>query len=245
MTVKHSYSKVKIAVLTCLIIFLSLSLAQAQKKGEKIKEKPKQEESDKDGAKPYTEVITGDAVTEEGLFTVHRVGEKDYFELPNELLEKEILVVSRISGHVKGLNFGGAGMKSRPQQVIRFQKMNDKILMRSVSYNNIAEEDTPIYTSVVNNNFEPVIITFPIAAYSTDSESSVIEVSPLFTTDVEMIGALNSSQRKRFKIKNLDTKRSLITGIDAYPENVLVKHILTYSGDSLPDSQITGTLSLE
>lgn len=244
MTVKHSYSKVKIAVLTCLIIFLSLSLAQAQKKGEKIKEKPKQEESDKDGAKPYTEVITGDAVTEEGLFTVHRVGEKDYFELPNELLEKEILVVSRISGHVKGLNFGGAGMKSRPQQVIRFQKMNDKILMRSVSYNNIAEEDTPIYTSVVNNNFEPVIITFPIAAYSTDSESSVIEVSPLFTTDVEMIGALNSSQRKRFKIKNLDTKRSLITGIDAYPENVLVKHILTYSGDSLPDSQITGTLSI-
>ncbi len=244
MIIKHSHSTVKIAVLTCLIIFLSLSLAQAQKKGEKIKEEPKQEQSDKDGTKPYTEVITGDAVTEEGLFTVHRVGEKDYFELPNELLEKEILVVSRISGHVKGLNFGGAGMKSRPQQVIRFQKVNDKILMRSVSYNNIAEEDTPIYTSVVNNNFEPVIIAFPIAAYSTDSASSVIEVSPLFTTDVEMIGALNSSQRKQFKIKNLDTKRSLITGIDAYPENVLVKHILTYSGDSLPDSQITGTLSI-
>lgn len=242
--IKHSHSTVKIAVLTCLIICLSLSLAQAQKKGEKIKEEPKQEQSDKDGTKPYTEVITGDAVTEEGLFTVHRVGEKDYFELPNELLEKEILVVSRISGHVKGLNFGGAGMKSRPQQVIRFQKVNDKILMRSVSYNNIAEEDTPIYTSVVNNNFEPVIIAFPIAAYSTDSASSVIEVSPLFTTDVEMIGALNSSQRKQFKIKNLDTKRSLITGIDAYPENVLVKHILTYSGDSLPDSQITGTLSI-
>lgn len=225
-------------------MFLTISMAQAQKKGKKIKEEPKQEQSDKDGSKSYAEVITADAITEEGLFTVHRVGEKDYFELPNELLEKEILVVSRISGHVKGLNFGGAGMKSRPQQVIRFQKVNDKILMRSVSYNNIAEEDTPIYTSVVNNNFEPVIMTFPIAAYSTDSVSSVIEVSPLFTTDVEMIGALNSSQRKQFKIKNLDTKRSLITEIDAYPENVLVKHILTYSGDSLPDSQITGTLSI-
>jgi hypothetical protein len=244
MIIKHSHSIFKIAVLTCLMIFVYSPLAQAQKKGKKNKEEPKQEQTKKEGPKPYTTVITANAITEKGLFTVHRVEEKHYFELPNELLEKEILVVSRISGHVKGLNFGGAGMKSRPQQVIRFQKLNDKILMRSVSYNNIAEENTPIYTSVVNNNFEPVISTFPIAAYSTDTTSTVIEVSPLFTDDVEMIGALYSKQRQDFKIKGLDKTRSLITGMKAYPENVLVKHILTYRGESLPDNQNTGTLSV-
>jgi hypothetical protein len=244
MHINRSHSVLKIAVLTILMILVSSPSALAQKRGKKDKDKAKQEQSKKEGPKPYTEVITDKADSEEGLFTVHRVGEKHYFELPNELLEKEILVVSRISGHVKGLNFGGAGMKSRPQQVIRFQKLNDKILMRSVSYNNVAEEDTPIYTSVVNNNFEPVISTFPIAAYATDSTSAVIEVTPLFTEDVEMIGALYNEQRKEFKIKGLDKNRSLITAMDAYPENVLVKHILTYRGEALPDNKNTGTLSI-
>jgi len=244
MRIRQSHSVLKVAVLTILMILVSSPSVLAQKKRKKDKDKPKQEQSKKEGPKPYAEVITDKADSDEGLFTVHRVGEKHYFELPNELLEKEILVVSRISGHVKGLNFGGAGMKSRPQQVIRFQKLNDKILMRSVSYNNVAEEGTPIYTSVVNNNFEPVISTFPVAAYATDSTSAVIEVTPLFTEDVEMIGALYNEQRKEFKIKGLDKKRSLITAMDAYPENVLVKHILTYRGEALPDNKNTGTLSV-
>ena len=235
--------------LVFLLSLIGLPNLHAQKRVKKKKNKSKTEvkknaPTKKDGPKPYAKVITSNAESQKGLFTVHRVGEKHYFELPNDLLEKEILIVSRISGHVKGLNFGGAGMKSRPQQVIRFQKLNDRLLLRSVSYNNVADEDKPIYTSVVNNNFEPVISNFPIAAYSSDSSSSVIEVSNLFTADVEMIGALTSFQRKSFKIRGLDKSRSLITEMNAYPENVLIKHILTYKGDNLPDNRTTGTLSI-
>lgn len=110
--------------------------------------------------KPYEEVITEDAVSDEGLFNVHKVMDKYYFEIPFDLLEREILVVSRISGHVKGFNFGGAGMKSRPQQVIRWQRHDDKVLLRSVSFNSVADEEQPIYRSVRNNNFEPIVQTF-------------------------------------------------------------------------------------
>ena len=231
---------------TAFACLVSSPDAQAQKKKSKKGKEgtPTAASSKKDGPKPYAKVITKDAESEKGLFSVHRVDEKYYFELPKDLLEKEILVVSRISGHVKGLNFGGAGMKSRPQQVIRFQQMQNKILMRSVSYNNVAEEGTPIYTSVINNNFEPIISTFAIAAYSKDSSSVVIEVSNLFTTDVEMIGALASYQRKQFQIKGLDKTRSMITGMDAFPENVQVKHILTYRGGKLPANRTTGTISI-
>ncbi len=135
-------------------------------------------------------------------------------------------------------------MKSRPQQVIRFQKKGDKILLRSVSYNSVASEEDPVYKSVRNNNFEPVVQSFDISAYAQDS-AAVVDVTSFFTSDIPMIGPLTDRQRKNFKIKGLDKSRSLISSVKSYPKNVEVRHILTYNGDELPDNQRTGTLSLE
>ncbi len=207
--------------------------------------KPGSKKKDKDKKKKYSDVITKDAITDEGLFTVHKVDDKYYFELPFDVLDEEILVVSRISGHVKGLNFGGAGMKSRPQQVIRWERLDNKILLRSVSYNSTATFEEPIYQSLRQNNFEPIIMAFDIATTNDDSSAVVINVDPLFTKDIAMIGALPARDRKRFEIGGLDAKRSLISGIKSFPENVEVRHILTYKGKKLPDNQITGTLSIE
>jgi len=209
-------------------------------------DKKENEDSKEDNTKSYADIITDKAVSQEGLFSVHQVDGKHFFEIPADLLEKEILIVSRISGFVKNLNFGGAGTKSRPQQVIRFQKKNDHILLRSVSYNSVATEESPIYNSVKNNNFEPVIMMFPIEVRSDDSTSYVIDVKDFFTSDIEMIGPVSQSQRKDFGLKGIDSKRSFISSTKAFPENVLVKHVLTYKGGSdLPDNQVTGTMSVE
>ena len=227
-----------------LLLLPNSSAAQFWKKKKPKKETPKKK--DKNGnVKPYDEVITKKAISDQGLFTVHQVGNKHYFEIPQDLLEKEILIVSRISGFVKNLNFGGAGVKSRPQQVIRWQKLDEKILLRSVSYNSVASEDDPIYESVRNNNFEPIIATFDLAAYNKDSTSFVFEVAPLFTKDVAMIGAMSLGQRKRFEVGGLDDKRSLISSMKAFPNNVEIRHILTYKGKKLPDNNVTQTLSVE
>ncbi|WMX15531.1 MULTISPECIES: zinc-dependent metalloprotease [unclassified Aureispira] len=232
--------------------------AQKKKKNKKNQEPEKTEKPaakkkapPKKGApKPYKQVITKKAITQKGLITTHKVDEKYYFELPMNLLEKEIMVVSRISGYVKNLSFGGAGMKSRPQQVIRFEKVDDRILMRSVSYHSVANEKEPIYKSLKNNNFEPIIHSFPVAAYNKDSSANkmsgvVFEVNPFFTTDIALIGALNDGQRKRFAIGGVDSKRSLITSTKSFPTNTEVRHILTYRGKKLPDNFLTQTLSVE
>lgn len=195
--------------------------------------------------KPYKDIITKDAVTSRGMITTHKVKDKNYFELSNRILNREILITSRISGFVKNLNFGGAGVESRPQQVIRWQKKDDKILLRSVSYNSIANFDDPIYESVRNNNFEPVIMVFDIVAYNQDTSAYVIDIEPLFNTDVDMIGALDKNQKKNFEIKGIDSKRSFIQEMRSFPENIIVRHVLTYTGSNLPDNQLTGTLSVE
>lgn len=237
----------KVYLLMCFLLLVSVpEQAEAQKKKKKDNE---QTEQSVNGKKPkeksYAEVITAEAVTDEGIIDFHKVDDKYYFEIPDDLLNKEILIVSRISGHVKGLNFGGAGMKSRPQQVIRFQKKDNSILVRSVSYNAVADEDLPIYQSVVKNNFEPIVHSFKIEAINKDKNSYVIDIEDFFTNDVPMIGALSDDQRKNFKISNVDKSRSVISWVKSFPENIEVRHILTYKGSELPDNQLTNTLSVE
>ncbi|MEM8966666.1 MAG: zinc-dependent metalloprotease [Bacteroidota bacterium] len=220
------------------------SFAQRKKK-KKDKEEQTDQKAKDSPIKAYSEIITDEAETDTGLFSVHKVRGKYYFELPDSLLNQEMLVVSRISGHVKGLNFGGAGMKSRPQQVLRWQKLDDKILLRSVSFNSVASFEDPIYQSVRNNNFEPVIMAFDIKAYNGDTTAYVIEIASLFTKDIAMIGALDERERKDFEVKGLDEQRSLITSIRSFPQNVEVRHVLTYNGNKLPDNALTNTLSVE
>lgn len=232
-----------------LIFFSNITSTHAQiwpfgkKNSEKKEVKSKSDKKSK--IKPYKKVITKDAITKNGLFTVHQIKDKWFFEMPNDLLEKELLVVSRVSGFVKGLNFGGAGVKSRPQQIIRWQRKGDKILLRSVSYNSVASNEDPIYNSVKNNNFEPIVMAFDINALSKDSSAVVFEVNKLFTSDVPMIGAMGARQKKNFGIRGIDGSRSLINDAQVFPENVNIKHILTYTGSKLPDNQLTGTMSLE
>jgi hypothetical protein len=251
---KNILSSVLFTVLFLLLLPES-TLAQKGKKGKKGKdktEKPvdkKKKNPVKGAPKPYKEVITEKAVSQKGLMTTHKVGDKFFFELPVDLLEKEIMVVSRISGYVKNLSFGGAGMKSRPQQVIRWQKVDNKILIRSVSFNSVADEKDPIYKSLRNNNFEPIIHSFPVAAYNKDTTGKILgivfNVNAFFTTDVALIGALNDRQRKKFAIGGVDPKRSLISGTKSFPTNTEIRHILTYRGKKLPDNFLTQTLSVE
>jgi hypothetical protein len=243
-------NKIKLICLfaVCVLLFNVDADAQIFKKKTPEPAVTKPAEKDppkKDGIQPYAKVITKEAVSDAGLFTVHKVEDKYYFEIPNSVLEQEILVVSRISGTVKGLNFGGAGMKSRPQQVIRWQRFENSLVLRSVSYSSVATEEKPIYNSVKNNNTEPIIQTFPIKAYNKDTSACIIEMNELFTSDVEMIGALSAEERKDFGIRRLDNKRSMINYMKAFPKNVEVRHTLTYDGTKLPDNALTSTLTLE
>lgn len=241
-------------ILPLALLLLQVHRATAQEKpdeektengGSKDEEKDATKKKNKSDIKSFDEVISEDAVVDSGLFIVYKDGGQYYFEISKDLLEREILVVSRISGYVQNLSFGGAGMTSRPEQVVRWQRHEEQLLLRSVSYSSVASEEDPVYQSVKNNNFEPIIMTFPIQAFNRDSTAYIVEPGPLFTTDVPMIGPLSSTQRKNFGISGLDSKRSFINSIKAFPQNVEVRHVLTFTGSQLPDNAITGTLSLE
>jgi Met-zincin/Domain of unknown function (DUF5117)/Domain of unknown function (DUF5118) len=244
--------KTNFVLLVAIFLFSNCYTTEAQKgKGKKKVEPattpaPEQPKKDKNGMKPYHEVITGIAITDGGIFSVHKVEAKYFFEIPDSLIAKrEFLLKSKTSGFVENLDFGGAGMSPKGEQVVRWDKIDNRILLRVVSYNNIASEELPIYQSVKYNNFEPVLYSFDIQTISKDSLAFVIDVTEFFTTDVEFLGPLSNDQRKQFQIKSLDKSRSLISSIKSFPQNIEVRHVLTYSGSQLPDNVETSSLSVE
>ena len=174
------------------------SSKSAQKSGKASASK----EEAKDGElKPYDEVITDEAQTDEGLFTVHKVDDKFYYEIPDSLLGDEMLLVSRIAKTENNLGYGGEKLNT---QEIRWQKRDKKVLLRQISYENVARDTTqPIYQAVQNSNFEPIIKSFDIKSLGKDSSGVVIDVTDLYKDDIPALG-LQSGQRKQYQVRRLD-----------------------------------------
>ncbi len=197
-------------------------------------------ESD-NGIKPYSEVITDKAKTDSGLFDVHKI-DKDYFyEIPDTLLSREMLLVSRIAETQDEIGYGGEKLNT---QVVRWQKKDDKVLLRHVSYENVASDSLPVYEAVQNSNFEPIIASFNVKSLGKDSAGVVIDVTKLYNSDIPALG-LQSSQREQYGVRRLDAERSFIEHINSYPENVEARSWMTYDAANPPSSSSTGTISME
>ena len=211
-------------------VFILVSLfffnLQGQNKPEK-KEKEKKE-------KTYDEIIGKKGKSDDGLFLVHQVDEKFYYEIPDSLLNKEMLMVTRIAKTTSGLGFGGGKQNT---QVVRWVKKRKQILLRIVSYQNVAADSLPIYEAVINSNFEPIIASFSIEAKGKDTlkPSYLIDVTKLFTNDVKTLG-ISNRYKKRYKISSVDTKRSYIESIKSYPLNIEARHVKTYKASEPPSS---------
>src|SRR5690606_820417 len=218
---------------------------QKQVPGGKEGTAQKDTEKKKGDLKNYEEVITSEAKSDEGLFTTHFVGDKLYFEIPLSLLEKDMLLVSRIAGVPSG--FGGgyvnAGSKVN-EQVVRWTRRSDNIDMKVISYENQSAEESPIYKSVRANNFYPILFSSKILTYNEEANTAVIEAGGLFEEDIAAINAVSPETRKQYKIKKLDKSRSYIESAHSYPENIEVKHVMTYEAEEPPERDQAGTITL-
>jgi len=218
--------------LFCLL--LSLNLAAQKPTTKEDSKKPKKE-------KTYEDIITKEAITDKGLFNIHKVKEKYYYEINDTLFGREMLMVTRIAKTASGLGFGGGKQNT---QVLRWQKKDNKILLRVVSHNVVASDSLPVNEAVLNSNFEPILYSFKIESKGIDSTSTLIEVTKLFSEDVKPLG-FPQSRRKGYKISSLNSKKSFIESIKSYPENIESRHVKTYNSSSPPSNSSTGTISLE
>lgn len=214
------------------------------KKGETAVAPP--EKKPEGSIKEYSKVITKDAVSDSGLFTVHKVDKKYYFEIPNKYLNKDMLLVSRIAKLPSNLGGGyvNAGSETN-EQLIVWQRFQDKILIKSKSFNAVANDSLPISISVKSNNYEPTLFAFDIAAFSKDSANTVIDVTKFYSTDVKAISGISAEMRETYKVKGLDDTRSFINTIKSFPMNIEVIQDMTYNASKPSMLADTETISIQ
>jgi hypothetical protein len=192
----------------------------------------------------YSRIITPDAITSEGVVDVHHVGDKVYYEIPDSLLGRDFLMISRVAAVPNNFfGFTSSGSKTA-EQVIVFEKVRDQVNIRQRLYNSVAPDSLPISHSVRANNFEPVIATFDVEAAGPDGNTTLIEVNSLFETDVPALSGLNQRLRNMYQVRRLDTSRSYIDTVRTFPQNVEARHVMTYEAMNPPSSGGANTISL-
>src|SRR5262245_55401737 len=65
------------------------------------------------GPRPYADVITATAKSEPGVFTVHRIDERVLFEIPANMLNREMLWTTEIAQLPAHLGYGGQAVNNK------------------------------------------------------------------------------------------------------------------------------------
>src|SRR6056300_151624 len=216
---------------TILVALLSISIAFAQpSKGGKDKLKP-------------LDSLVKDKAQEVGMITTYSEENELWFEIPDSLLGKDLLMVTRFvqlpSNYQAYIN---AGSKTA-QQMIHFQKKENQLLITQQSDVNFADENDPIALSVAQNNFPPILAAFPIK--NSDQDRYLIDVSSYFQNDSPGFNIIQKSIKKEYGIGGVDSKRSFIDHAHSYPRNTEIRHTLTFSVNDAPRSNTAKSMSFQ
>ena len=176
----------------------------------------------------YKKIIPENAKAQHGLFDIKQVDQKWYFEVPDSLLGRYLLTVTRYVATPQGMEkFGGEEIN---RQTIYFEKgNNNNLLLRGVVYaQDIIGTDTPLAKAVQQSGENPIISAFDIKATNPETGNYVIDVTDLFKKDVAAI-SFSAMQKTNAKLGTVADDRSFIEKMNTFPINVEVKTTKTYS----------------
>ena len=169
------------------------------------------------GIKPYASVITPRYSTLAGLFTVHQLNDTVYFEIPDSILHRDIMVINRLAKGPGG--YGVYSGEELDEKTIQFEIGPDSTVR--IRYDLVisdADSTSEIYKGVVRSNLDPIAVSFPIKAYGRDSGSYIIDVSK-FLKDNDFVNSIDQSKLAQ-GVDGKAMKDFYIESIHAYPINV-------------------------
>ena len=194
---------------------------------------------------PYEKLIKEGGSVREGLFTVRHIKDDWYWEVPDNLLGRMLLAVTRfISVPQDFRKFSGEEVN---RSAIYFEKYNDKTLfLREYVQSSYAKSGDRIAISLKQSTVDPIIQKFEIIGRNPDSTAMLIKVTPWLMSD-NKVTSFSNSDRSQLNLGGLMNDRTFIDSIKTYPINIEIQSMRTYgvNNGSMPTSQTgVATLSL-
>jgi hypothetical protein len=166
------------------------------------------------GPRPYNQVITNAAKTDDGVFKVHRVGETVYYEIPRAEFGKDFLWVTQIKRTTLGAGYGGQEVSDR---VVRWEQSGNRVFLKLINYDLVADPSKPIAQAVADANNPTILRAFNVAAVS-GLGNPVIDVTQFLLTGVPELSA-----QEQLGAAGVDMSRTFIDKIVSFPQNVNVE----------------------
>lgn len=184
------------------------------------------------GLKPYAQVITPKAKSSFGFLTVHKVDNNYFFEIPDSMLNRDILIVNRISKAPTSRQKSRVGYPGDilGSKVIRFEnKDNKRILVREYSYRERSENKDGMFQSVRNSNTQPIVVNFGIETIKKDSltRNYVINVS-VFLQKENPLFSFDADSKEYIGLLNMVGEGTYIDTLKAFPKNIEISTTVTY-----------------
>ena len=239
-----------VLLLSLMVGLPSVSFGQMEKLKEKLMEAlknkaaeteqtEKKDSAGKEENKGYAKLLEGFS-TQQGIFKVHTKEGQVYFEIPDSLLGRDMLLASRVS-EISNNKDMAAGQMPRGPMLIRFSKDRKKVFMHLVNTSHLCDTDSPIYKSFRRNYLDPIWQDFDIKAVSPDSTATVIDMSKFFCSDIKELGPFRESRGALDALfvgkplgGSFQASSSAIIGVKAFPLNINVKSRMAYKSEGTP-----------
>lgn len=234
--------KITKVIFAMAICSMGTLVAHAQRKGMPPATQPENTPTDstkkniKVKVRPYKDVITSAAVSSKGIFTVHCIDDKYFFEIPFNMMQQDMLIINRIAAAAADMRLGSrstTGYAGDPIGgiVVRFERgPANKLFVRKISYSEYAKDSSSsMYAAVTKNTVQPIIAAFPIAAYNPDSTSLVIDVTDYLNSDNDMFNFTDQISKMIFHVGAQQNDKSYLKYVHVYPKNLEIRSVKTYT----------------
>lgn len=190
------------------------------------------------GLQPYAKIVNAEAKSKWGLFAVHQVDAKFYFQIPDSLFNRYMLVVTRYLSTPEGL--GSFGGEKANEQTIYFEKgANNTVFLRSLQYRqDVRNSDSMLAKALAGSNENPIVAAFPIKTIHPETGNVVIEVTDVFKKDNPMF-SLSNQEKTEKKLAALADDKSFIETMNVFPINIEVKTTKTYTNSTASSGTVT------
>ncbi len=204
----------------------------------KQEEPPKKKEETE-----YEKLIKKGGVTTEGLFRVRHIEDKYYYEVPDSLLGRMLLFVTRFTAVPQ--QFGQFAGEEITHCTLYFeQRDTTQLLLRQYVLSHLSDPNDQITRTLEKSTIDPMVMSFKVIGRNEEKDASLIEVTGLFKGDSQLT-SLSGNTKTALKIGGLQADRTFIDTMKVYPTNIEIATTRTYgtSGTSSPASR-TGYMTM-